>query len=221
MIKSLLNKIDQQWRKSWLYERRPSAYFMIFVLCALVWLAPDEYPELLAVSVNNFLEGPSWRDLLSLITYQFAHANFSHFAGNFFFATPFALYAERKLGRRAFVNLWLASGIASALGFMIMGLATPGLIMAIALGAPCNLIGASGAICGVFTYACLSYNDKWWKVILGWAGLLYLMVPQFIMMGISTFEPTGIAFSGHCFGFIGALLWISCRRLQKVESKQK
>lgn len=93
-------------------------------------------------------------------------------------------------------------------------------IMTMVFGLPIGLIGASGSISGVFTWAALNYNDKWWKKLLAWCGLSLFIIPQLIMMGVACYTNVGIAYAGHVGGFIGALLWMATRA-PKVAEKLK
>jgi membrane associated rhomboid family serine protease len=208
--------LNKYWLKSkqWLRDREPSAYFTIFALCTGIMFLPYEYQSALAASMSNFVtQMPTLRDFVTLVTYQFSHAGWGHLIGNFTFATPVAIWAENRLGRSEFVKCWLWSGICAALGFMVMGMATPSILKALSMGYPVGLVGASGSISGIFTYTCLKFGDNcWWKKVLGYAGWTLFFVGQCIAMGDSIIWSTGIAYSGHVFGSIGALLYMSTRK---------
>jgi rhomboid family protein len=75
---------------------------------------------------------------LTLITYQFLHANFWHLLGNMVFLWVFGDDVEEAMGALRFIGFYLASGVAAALAFTAT---TPHSQM--------PLIGASGAIAGV------------------------------------------------------------------------
>lgn len=200
--------------KTWLSENEPSAYFTIFLICSVIMFLPEAYQASLTCLMKNFAYGsPTVRDLMTLITYQFAHSNWDHILGNFTFATPAAIFVENRIGRSEFVKLWLWSGICAALGFMLMGMATPRILGMIIKDVPVGLIGASGSISGIFTWACLKFGeDCWWKKILGYTGWTLFFAGQCLMMGESVIWGGGIAYAGHVFGAVGCLLYMATRK---------
>jgi len=75
---------------------------------------------------------------LTLVTYQFFHADIMHLLGNMVFLWVFGDDIERALGRRRYLAFYLLCGI---LGGLVFALSAPHSKM--------ELIGASGAIAGV------------------------------------------------------------------------
>lgn len=75
---------------------------------------------------------------LQLVTSMFVHANFFHLAGNLIILLAFALPFEERIGHRAFLGMYLLSGLAGAMAQL-----------ATTWGQPILLIGASGAVFGI------------------------------------------------------------------------
>jgi rhomboid family protein len=75
---------------------------------------------------------------LTLITYQFLHANIWHLLGNMIFLWVFGDDVEEAMGSLRFIGFYLACGVLAALAFTA---ATP--------HSQLPLLGASGAIAGV------------------------------------------------------------------------
>jgi rhomboid family protein len=75
---------------------------------------------------------------LTLITYQFLHADFWHIFGNMIFLWVFGDDVEEAMGSLRFIAFYLGSGIAAGLAFTVSAPASQ-----------LPLIGASGAIAGV------------------------------------------------------------------------
>ncbi len=204
----------------------PSAFGLLaltsFILYILsYWCSPNNY---LALEATEIIKGhlPNLSLIYQLFTYQFAHAGFRHFAGNFAFATPFALIAERKLGFRKFLNLWFFSGICAALLFICAACCTPLIQTLCDLGMPVNLVGASGSIFGIVTYTCLTVGTTLWQKLGARCLLAFYVIPQIVATLISINTPQSIAFAGHVGGFIGALIWLACEAhplLQKAHKK--
>jgi membrane associated rhomboid family serine protease len=76
--------------------------------------------------------------ILTLITYQFFHADIGHIAGNMIFLWVFGDDIERALGRLRYLVFYLASGVVGGLAFALYD-PRSGI----------ELIGASGAIAAV------------------------------------------------------------------------
>lgn len=185
-------------------------------ICFVMLFIPEQYTNALAVRMNNFvIRIPSLLDLLTLITYQFLHAGLDHFLGNFMFAGAVSIYAEKRLGSRSFIRLWLWSGVMSAVGFMLVNLCTPNTLNAIISGIPVGLIGASGSISGIYAYSVLSWGKKWYEKTMGYLAFLLFIVPQIMMMIAAVSFPERVAYSGHVFGAIGAIIYMACTRQEK------
>jgi membrane associated rhomboid family serine protease len=76
--------------------------------------------------------------LVTLVSYQFLHANLMHLLGNMLFLWVFGDDIERALGRGRYLAFYLLSGVAGGLVFAVND-----------VHSRIELIGASGAIAGV------------------------------------------------------------------------
>jgi membrane associated rhomboid family serine protease len=95
--------------------------------------------------------------LMTLITYQFLHADIVHLVGNLIFLWVFADNVEQALGRVRFLAFYLLVGAAGALAFVISDPSSR-----------VPLIGASGSISGVvIAYLMLRPCAKLTALVLG------------------------------------------------------
>ena len=140
---------------------------------------------------------------VGILTYQICHFSWEHLVGNFMFGLPFMLYYEAVKGSRSLLLRWGVCGVGGALLEML-------------LGAPVPLIGASGAIFGIATAACVNFGDTVPQRLLG-VGLFALMYAQELaaapyggITGIAHYYHlggiTGIAHYCHLGGMLTALL---------------
>jgi len=106
---------------------------------------------------------------LTLITYQFLHADFWHVFGNMIFLFVFGDDVEELLGHWRFLGFYLACGVAAGLAFVLS-----------APGAKTELIGASGAVAGVIA-AYLLYRPCAKVTVL--LGLIPLRIRAFWVIG--------------------------------------
>ncbi len=134
----------------------------------------------------------------TFITYQFLHGGFGHIFFNMISLFFFGPRLESKLGGRRFITLYLLSGIAGALLSLVF---SPGVF----------IIGASGAIFGVF----LGFARYWPRdKILIW-GILPIEARWMVvgMTALSLFSgfggvSGGIAHFAHLGGFLGGYLYL-------------
>jgi len=116
---------------------------LVFVFQALT-PEPSERALLMALgvvpgNVTGVPINPTWfPPYLTLITYQFLHADILHLLGNMIFLWVFGDDVEEAMGSLRFVGFYLGCGITAALAFTA---SSPHSQM--------PLIGASGAIAGV------------------------------------------------------------------------
>jgi membrane associated rhomboid family serine protease len=154
------------------------------------------------VTVPGALPAP-----LTLITYQFLHADFWHVFGNMIFLFVFGDDIEELIGHWRFLVFYLACGVGGGLAFVV---STP---------APnTELIGASGAVAGVIS-AYLMYRPCAKVTVL--LGLIPLRVRAFWVIGSwaiwQAFEVVsraqdGVAYWAHVGGLAaGAVLFLVLR----------
>ena len=126
--------------------------------------------------------------LARLFTWMFIHANFIHIAFNLFALAYLGVYAERAIGIRCYVLVYVASGILAALfhGAIASYFLHNGNVV---------LIGASGAISGIFGIAAVAGNRS----------AYYWLFLQIIFAVIGSVSALPIAFTAHVGGFIAGV----------------
>jgi len=145
----------------------------------------------------------------SPLTYMFVHAGFWHVFFNMFVLFFFGPRVEERLGERAFVQLYLVSGLAAAgLSFV-----TPWALV----------IGASGAIYGVilaFAYFWPRDRIYIWGVIPIEARWLVAAFAAMSVWGIAS-GARGIAYYAHLGGFVGAWAFLKWREKNSPAARFK
>ena len=141
--------------------------------------------------------------LLTLVSYQFLHADIVHLIGNLIFVWVFADNVEEALGRLRFLAFYLLVGIAGGLAFVF---SDP--------GSRVPLIGASGSVSGIaIAYLMLRPCAKLTALVLGiplrisayWIIGVFIAI-QFINLGAAT--KSDVAWWCHIGGMLaGALLF--------------
>jgi membrane associated rhomboid family serine protease len=144
---------------------------------------------------------------LTLITYQFLHANFWHVFGNMIFLFVFGDDIEELIGHWRFLLFYLACGVGGGLAFLLS-----------APGADTDLIGASGAVAGVIA-AYLMYRPCEKVTVL--LGLIPLRLRAFWVIGswgiwqiieAASRAQDGVAYWTHVGGLAtGAVLFLVMR----------
>jgi len=144
---------------------------------------------------------------VTLITYQFLHANFMHVFGNMIFLFVFGDDIEELIGHWRFLAFYLACGVGAGLAFVIS-----------AAGTPILLIGASGSVAGVIA-AYLMYRPCEKVTVL--LGLIPLRLRAFWVIGgwavwqvieAASRNQDGIAYWAHVGGLAtGAVLFLLLR----------
>ena len=144
---------------------------------------------------------------VTLITYQFLHANFMHVFGNMIFLFVFGDDIEELIGHWRFLAFYLACGVGAGLAFVLS-----------APGVPTLLIGASGSVAGVIA-AYLMYRPCEKVTVL--LGLIPLRIRAFWVIGgwaiwqvveAASRNQDGIAYWAHVGGLAtGAVLFLVMR----------
>jgi membrane associated rhomboid family serine protease len=127
--------------------------------------------------------------LTRLFSSMFIHAGIAHIAFNLFALGYLGGYAERAIGVPRYVLVYFASGIVAALfhGVIASYILHSGNVV---------LIGASGAISGVFGIAAVAGNTR----------AYYWLVLQIVFSVIGSISALPIAFTAHVGGFIAGVL---------------
>lgn len=110
---------------------------------------------------GDWLAAAQPQAFLQLLTHMFVHADIWHLVGNLIILLAFALPFEERIGHRAFLGMYLLSGLVAA--FAQVGTAW---------GAPILLLGASGAVFGIIGAFAGAYPNL----------VLPLPLPLFIIM---------------------------------------
>lgn len=187
-----------------------SPSMVIIVLCVLSFLL-EMIPGIGEIYINVFQFDPSslmtrpW----TLITYMFLHSGLVHLFLNmlvlYFFGTAF----ERRVGNKQLLAVFFTAGVLSAIGYAF--LSRP--IFNISPGA---MIGASGAIYGVFSALAILEPDMLVYVYfvpmkLKYALVLFALV-DFLMVNSSDM----IAHTAHLSGiFVGIYMGFRIKKIQE------
>lgn len=144
---------------------------------------------------------------VTLITYQFLHANFMHVFGNMIFLFVFGDDIEELIGHWRFLAFYLACGVGAGLAFVLS-----------APGVPTLLIGASGSVAGVIAAYLMYLPCEKVTVLLG---LIPLRLRAFWVIGgwaiwqvveAASRKQEGIAYWAHVGGLAtGAVLFLLLR----------
>lgn len=152
---------------------------------------------------------------LALLTSLFLHGNVAHILGNLWFLWVFGNNVEDRLGRAAFVALYLVGGIVASLGFVLVN---PHTAQA--------LIGASGAIAAVMGAYLVFFPRGQVLTVIATAAFQVVYVPAavvLVLFFVTQFltPGDGVAWQAHVagmvFGVLVALIasrtpWLRARR---------
>lgn len=137
-----------------------------------------------------------WR----FVTYMFLHGGFTHLLFNMLALYFFGPQVEARLGGRAFLGLWLVSGVAGALLHMFF------------TGGP--MIGASAGVFGVQ----LAFARYWprerifiWGVLPVEARVLVVVMTALALFGGFSGSRDGVAHFAHLGGFVGGWIFLAIR----------
>jgi membrane associated rhomboid family serine protease len=149
---------------------------------------------------------------VTLLTYQFLHADWWHLTSNMLFLFIFADNVEDAYGHASFALLYLTAGVMAALLYVLL-----------APGSNMPLVGASGAVSGVLgAYAVLFPKARVWVLLFLKLpiriGAIWVLGGWFVLQLVSWWTDrnnpeAGIAWAAHVGGFItGAGLTFALRR---------
>lgn len=130
--------------------------------------------------------------VLRLFSALFLHADWIHLLGNLVFLLIFGLPAERTMGGRRFLVLFLLGGALSNFAAVL------------AIGAPDRvIIGASGAVSSVIgAYLALFPSARLGVVLPLGLFLQFVRVPAFLLIGLWALLQLVFAYSGPAFGAV-------------------
>lgn len=143
-------------------------------------------------SVHAWRQAIADGSVLRLFTGLFLHADWIHLLGNLVFLLIFGLPAERVMGGRRFLVLFLLGG------------AVANLAAVLAIGAPDRVvIGASGAVSAVIgAYLALFPGARLGVVLPLGLFLEFVRVPAFLLIGLWALLQVLFAYSGPAFGAV-------------------
>jgi membrane associated rhomboid family serine protease len=127
----------------------------------------------------DIIEG---RNLFTLVTSMFLHANLIHLGMNMLFLLITGDGCERAMGSSRFLVFYLACGVLSGLFHTYMN-STSGI----------PTIGASGAIFGVLAAFAIMFPFRW---LISLFGLIPIPVPAIIFVFIEILSETALVASG-------------------------
>jgi membrane associated rhomboid family serine protease len=192
--------------------------YLIIVANIFIFLTslsdPESYSQLIETYGLVPFEVMGGKNLLSLITSMFLHADILHLGLNMFFLLVSGDAVERELGSSRFLVLYLAFGVIAGLFHSYLNSAS--VIPA---------IGASGAIFGVLAAFAILFPFRW---LLKLFGFIPIPLPAILFVFITILTETAYVSSGvienvahtaHVGGFLAGvfltLLLIPKKRADK------
>jgi len=192
--------------------------YLIIVVNILVFLQSLTDPESYNLLIQTYGLVPDQvmggKNLLSLITSMFLHADILHLGLNMFFLLVSGDAVERELGSSRFLALYLACGVIAGLFHSYLNSAS--VIPA---------IGASGAIFGVLAAFAILFPFRW---LLKLFGFIPIPLPAILFVFITILTETAYVSSGvvenvahtaHVGGFLAGvfltLLFIPKKRVDQ------
>ncbi|AEH60994.1 Rhomboid family protein [Methanosalsum zhilinae DSM 4017] len=161
---------------------------------------------IIAICIISFILGiiPGYFDLFkfdptqilakpwAIITYMFLHAGVAHLFFNMLVLFFFGRELERRVGNTMFLKVFFISGIVAALGY--------------SLTSDISMVGASGAIYGVFAAVALLAPDLRIYIYFFPMKIKYALVIFAAIDFLLISAPTMIAHSAHLMGLFTGLL---------------
>lgn len=144
----------------------------------------------------HFTQGtPDALDWASLLTHMVLHGGWLHLGVNVALLLAFGAAVERVLGAGRMLVLLLASGLLALLAHTIFN-----------AGSPDGLIGASGAVSGLFGAALWLLRRARMVSLLPALGIWFVLNAVIGLVGMPGMEGAEIAWIAHVGGLAGGLL---------------
>ena len=192
--------------------------YLIIVANILIFLTslsdPESYNQLITTYGLVPVQVMGGKNLLSLITSMFLHADILHLGLNMFFLLVSGDAVERELGSSRFLALYLAFGVIAGVFHSYLNSAST-----------IPTIGASGAIFGVLAAFAILFPFRW---LLKLFGFIPIPLPAILFVFITILTETAYVSSGvvenvahtaHVGGFLAGvfltLLFIPKKRVDK------
>ena len=195
---------EPSWRGPSLHGRRWSAHIALMIVITIAFFLQQTLDghtlEKLALNTNGLRHGYIWE----LITFQFLHAGFGHLAANLLGVWMFGRVIEAWFGKKSFLLIYFASGVAGGLLQALLGFLSPEKFG----GA---LVGASAGVCGIFAAFAMFAPDAevWlWFVLPVRARWLYLI--SVVIAVVFAIVPSGsnVAHAAHLGGLLAGAAWV-------------
>ena len=189
----------KQRRVTWATPLLFALLWLAFVLSAM-GPADDQVAKALdwGALTGGLDSSAAWRSavrdgsILRLFSGVFLHADWIHLLGNLIFLLIFGLPAERVMGGRRFLVLFLLGGAMANLG-AVLAIDTPDRV----------IIGASGAVSAVIgAYLALFPGARLGVVLPLGLFLEFVRVPAFLLIGLWALLQLLFAYSGPAFGAV-------------------
>jgi membrane associated rhomboid family serine protease len=197
----------------------PIANVALIVANVLLFLFLDYVPSESGRALKStyfVLDGFAPR-LYQFVTYQFAHGDAWHLAGNMLFLWVFGNSVNAKMGDIAYLLFYLAGGVCAGLVFNY--------------NSPHSLVGASGAIAAVTTAYLVLFPRSRVTVLVIFFFITFIEVPALLIIGLkivlwdNVIAPSlGIAsesvaysahLAGYVFGFIAAMTMLFIKAIPR------
>jgi len=131
--------------------------------------------------------------LIGLLLHMFSHAGWAHLCGNMFRGLPCMLYLEARIGSKRLLDSYVLCGVMAACVQALMPFGGDG------------LIGASGAIFGLFGLCCGLWGRGATQALIAAIMLALALIPQMQYLNLGMLA-TGVAFGAHIGGMVTGLL---------------
>ncbi len=161
--------------------------------------------DYIALDTNVF---QTWR-VWQLLTYGFAHANMMHILLNMFVLWMFGREVEGIYGKKQFLSLYLSLIVLSGAGWVLLEIL---LMQGAAAPVVSSLVGASGAVSGVFLIFILHFPKRTlliWGILPAPAWLIGLLCLAGNLVGLRS--GGNIAYSAHLIGALFGLVFYRWR----------
>lgn len=143
---------------------------ILIIINVLVFILTYNNPLLTSQVLSYGLSNTNMYNPLVWVTSMFIHANITHIAMNMIALLQLGLLIEKEISKKILLNLYFLSGLGSAIASIIY----------LSNGNEANVIGASGAIFGLFAFYSIvtnRINSFLIQVVLFHAAILFFQLP--------------------------------------------
>jgi membrane associated rhomboid family serine protease len=193
--------------------------YLIIVVNIIVFLTnlsdPESYNQLIRTYGLIPVQIMGGKNLITLVTSMFLHADIIHIGMNMFFLLVTGDAVERELGSSRFLALYLACGVIAGLFHAYLNSTSS-----------IPTIGASGAIFGVIAAFAILFPFRWLITLFGF---IPIPVPAIIFVFITILTETAyvasgvmenIAHTAHVGGFLAGV-FLTLLLIPRKRQKEK